>query len=64
MVMWKLYFISVKIAHSKRMLYCKVEMRKIINNDDLLEGMKLFLNNDDIKKRNEQDNWSLSGLYM
>ncbi len=56
-------FHKCKIAHSKRMLYCKVELRKIINNQDLTEGMKLFLENDDVKKRNETDDWSLNGLY-
>ena len=57
-------FHKCKIAHSKRMLYCDVELRKIINNQDLTEGMKLFLENDDVKKRNETDDWSLNGLYM
>ena len=47
-------FHKCKIAHSKRMLYCDVELRKIINNQDLLEGMKLFLENDDIKKEMKQ----------
>ena len=26
--------------------------------------IKLFLENDDVKKRNESDDWSLNGLYM
>ena len=56
-------FHKCKIAHSKRMLYCDVDLRKIINNKDLKEGMKLFLDNDDVKKRNESDDWSLNGLY-
>jgi SpoVK/Ycf46/Vps4 family AAA+-type ATPase len=59
-------FSKVKIAHSKR-IFCKMnEIKKKITAVDMENGLKLFLNNEDVKKRKDKKeiNKILSSLYI
>jgi hypothetical protein len=43
-----------KIAHSRRVFCLPVEEKGILTQGDLENGMKMFLNNDDIMKRKDE----------
>ena len=51
-------FAKTKIAHSRR-VFCKPKDQKTkINKEDLEKGYKLYLDNDEVKNRGEDDNFS------
>ena len=43
-----------KIAHSRRVFCLPVEEKGILIHEDLENGMKMFLENDDVVKREEE----------
>ena len=54
----ELLFHKCKIAHSRRVFILPQEVKKILTNQDLSEGLDLLLNNDEIAKRKEKvENW-------
>ena len=54
----ELLFHKCKIAHSRRVFMLPKEVKKILTNQDLQEGLELLLNNDEIAKRKEKvENW-------
>jgi SpoVK/Ycf46/Vps4 family AAA+-type ATPase len=55
---------KTKIAHSKR-VFCKPEIeKKKLNMIDLNKGFELYLKNDDVKNRKENDNFQKSLQYI
>jgi len=55
---------KTKIAHSKR-VFCKPEIeKKKLNMVDLNKGFELYLKNDDVKNRKENDNFQKSLQYI
>lgn len=54
---------KVKIAHSRR-VFCKpVEEKLYITITDLDNGMKMFLNNDEVKKREKNNDYVMATMY-
>lgn len=47
---------KTKIAHSRRVFCLPVEEKGIITTEDLENGMKIFMKNDDVVKRKEEEN--------
>jgi len=47
-------FHKIKIAHSKRVVYLKPDEKKIITKNDLINGFNLFINDDEIKQRDDK----------
>ena len=46
---------KVKIAHSRRIFGKSQELRGKITHDDMEQGLKLYLENDEVQKRNEKE---------
>ena len=44
---------KVKIAHSRRVFCLSNDKKKYITLDDLNRGFEMFLNNDEVKNRNQ-----------
>jgi hypothetical protein len=58
-------FHKSKISHAKRVLYCKPEEKKKLSMDDLEEGMKLFLMDDNINARGDSSkNETFKNMFM
>lgn len=58
-------FLCTKLAHSKRVFMLHSNMKKNITSEDIEEGFKKFLENDDVKKRLEkEDKTSFQHMYM
>ena len=56
-------FSKVKIAHSRR-VFCKpVEEKTILTFVDLENGMKIFLNNDEVKNRQKHNYTPIHTMY-
>lgn len=57
---------KIKIAHARRVFCLDQEHKKKITFDDLENGLKIFLNNDEVKKRRDDDNYKnvLSSMYI
>jgi SpoVK/Ycf46/Vps4 family AAA+-type ATPase len=56
-------FSKVKIAHSRR-VFCKpIEQKMIITFTDLENGMKIFINNDEVKNRVKNNYTAISTMY-
>ncbi len=58
--------LKTKIAHSRRVFCKSVEEKRQINLVDLDRGFEMYLQNDEIKKRKEQEgfNYAISSLYV
>ena len=59
-------FAKTKIAHSRR-VFCKPKKDKTkINKEDLEKGFKLYLENDEVKNRGEDEQLTKirSSMYM
>jgi len=55
---------KVKILHSKR-VFCKTNIeKKSINMDDMNNGLKLFLENDEVKNRKYNPSKALASMYI
>ncbi|MBM3454267.1 MAG: hypothetical protein FJX80_03875 [Bacteroidetes bacterium] len=55
----------VKIAHGRRLFSSATYSKKALTTSDLENGMKMFLSNDEIKKRNENIERSvLTTMYL
>ena len=52
-----------KMAHSKRVLTLNPDKKKLITQEDIENGFKIFITNDEIQKRNDKSAL-LSGLYL
>jgi AAA+ superfamily predicted ATPase len=57
-------FSKCKIAHAKRVLYCKPEDKKIITNDDIEEGYKIYKKEFDLEKKDDDFDRIKSLLYL
>jgi SpoVK/Ycf46/Vps4 family AAA+-type ATPase len=59
-------FAKLKIAHGRRVFCLNEENKKKITLNDLENGFKLFLNNDEVKKRKDHDNFKnmISSMYV
>lgn len=57
---------KIKISHARRVFCLGVEDKKKITFDDLEKGLKIFLSNDEVKKRKDSDNYKnmLSSMYV
>jgi hypothetical protein len=57
---------KTKIAHARRVFCLDEEHKKKITFDDLEKGLKIFLNNDEVKKRKDNDTFKnmLSSMYV
>jgi SpoVK/Ycf46/Vps4 family AAA+-type ATPase len=57
---------KTKIAHARRVFCLDIEDKKKLTFDDLEKGLKIFLNNDEVKKRKDNDNFKniLSSMYV
>jgi AAA+ superfamily predicted ATPase len=47
---------KTKIAHSRRVFCLPIENKGILSKEDLEKGMKMFMNNESIQKRQEEEN--------
>lgn len=56
-------FTKIKVAHAKRVIKLHKNDKKVLTKEDLENGMKLFLDNDDVKKRGEDLPMHLYGMY-
>ncbi len=56
-------FAKCKIAHSKNLLKEKDKTKKLLTESDILDGVKIFLANPEIKKRGES-NTIMSTIYV
>jgi AAA+ superfamily predicted ATPase len=52
-----------KMAHSKRVLTLNPDKKKLITQEDIENGFKIFITNDEIQKRNDKSAL-LAGLYV
>ena len=50
------YFNSCRIAHARRAMTIKPDLKKKLSKYDLERGLEFFIQNDEIKKRKENDN--------
>jgi stage V sporulation protein K len=57
-------FSKCKIAHAKRVLYCKPEDKKIINKSDLEEGFKIYKKELDMEKKDTQFEQIKQMMYL
>lgn len=59
-------FAKLKIAHAKRVFCLNEEHKKKITLNDLENGFKIFLNNDEVKKRKDHDSFKniISSMYV
>lgn len=59
-------FAKIKIAHAKRVFCLDEKFKKKITITDLENGFKLFLKNDEVKKRKDESNYKniLSSMYV
>jgi len=57
---------KTKIAHSRRVFLCNNEEKKCLTTKDLEKGMELFLKNDEVKNRkeNEENKKKLYSMYV
>ncbi len=59
----EILFAKCKIAHSKNLLKEKDKKKKVLTNSDIESGLKIYLENPEIKKRGETNNF-FSTLYL
>ena len=52
----EILFAKCKISHSKNLLKTEFKVKKVLDNQDILDGIKLYLLNPQIKLRGENDN--------
>ena len=59
-------FAKLKIAHARRVFCLSEDHKKKITLNDLENGFKMFLNNDEVKKRKDNDNFKniISSMYV
>jgi len=59
-------FAKIKIAHAKRVFCLEDNVKKKITLMDLENGFKMFLKNDEVKKRKDENNYKnmLSSMYV
>ena len=59
-------FAKCKISHSKNLLRCENKVKKVIDKKDLEDGIKLFLLNPQVKKREEEFDYKqrISHIYV
>ena len=59
----EILFHKTKLAHSLRSMKLSLDERKYINLDDLKKGLEMFLNDDEVKARNNNDEMLKYTLY-
>jgi len=52
----EILFAKCKISHSKNLLKTESKIKKVLDKQDILDGIKLYLLNPQIKSRGEEDN--------
>ena len=57
------FFNSCRIAHARRAMTIHPKFKKCLTDEDLNKGLEFFINNDEIKKRNEALNPSIQFMY-
>ena len=57
------FFNCCRIAHARRAMTIHPKYKKCLTDIDLNKGLEFFINNDEIKKRNEECNPSLEFMY-
>ena len=57
------FFNSCRIAHARRAMTIHPKYKKCLTQEDLNKGLNFFINNDEIKKRNEGVNPSVEFMY-
>ena len=62
----EILFSKTKIAHSRRVFCKSVEEKKLITSADLENGFKIFLDNEEVKKRKESDThkFMMNSIYV
>jgi stage V sporulation protein K len=57
-------FSKCKIAHAKRVLYCQPSEKKILNEDDLLKGFKVYKNDMNVNKNDGISDYILNHMFL
>jgi SpoVK/Ycf46/Vps4 family AAA+-type ATPase len=60
----ELLFMKCKVAHSKNLIRGKNDNKSVLNKNDILDGMKIFIENSNVRERyDEIDNIKLHSMY-
>jgi SpoVK/Ycf46/Vps4 family AAA+-type ATPase len=61
----ELLFMKCKVAHSKNLIRGKSDNKSVLNKNDVLDGMKIFIENSNVRERSndEIDNIKLYSMY-
>lgn len=57
-------FSKCKIAHAKRVLYCQPSEKKILNEDDLLKGFKVYKNDMNVNKNDGISDYIRNHMFL
>jgi uncharacterized Fe-S cluster protein YjdI len=60
----ELLFMKCKVAHSKNLIRGKNDNKSVLNKNDILDGMKIFIENSNVRERcDEIDHIKLHSMY-
>jgi len=60
----ELLFMKCKVAHSKNLIRGKNDNKSVLNKNDILDGIKIFIENSNVRERcDEIDNIKLHSMY-
>jgi SpoVK/Ycf46/Vps4 family AAA+-type ATPase len=60
----ELLFMKCKVAHSKNLIRGKNDNKSVLNKNDILDGMKIFIENSNVRERHDEiDNIKLHSMY-
>lgn len=63
----ELLFMKCKVAHSKNLISGKNENKLVLNKNDIIDGLKLFIENSNVRERNNNtdiDHTKLHSIYI
>ena len=62
----EILFSKCKIAHARNLLLIENKNKKILEKNDIIDGLEIFLENPEIKKRGEKDEYNniIKTLYV
>lgn len=60
----ELLFMKCKVAHSKNLIRGKNDNKSVLNKNDIIDGMKIFIDNSNVRERHDEiDNIKLHSMY-
>ena len=60
----RLLFMKCKVAHSKNLIRGKNDNKSVLNKNDIIDGMKIFIDNSNVRERHDEiDNIKLHSMY-